>query len=136
MSGHGFRDPIWLGKMIVANAHPILLKKAVMAAFDHLEDSGPSGTSPFEIIDRIVQVAATGEYKAPVDDGITASKVITLQDGKLTPEQEQEIQDFIRGLDGIPTAEKTDDDMPYEEWLKKMGIPTEGDEESEDDDQE
>lgn len=138
MTERGIQDPIWLSKRVVELAHPVYLKKAVHRVIDHLVDVGPSGTSPLEILDILVQVASTGEYIAPplVEEEIMR-KVIHLQDGKLTPEAEKEIQKFIEQLNGVPEAEQMDDDdLPYEEWLRKMGIPLpdEGGEDGENDD--
>lgn len=139
MSEHGIESPLWMSRRIIEMAHPLYLKKAVKDLIDHLEEVAASATSPYEIIDRLVQVASTGEYKPPppVEEEAVIRKVIHLKDGKLTPEDEREIQKFLEQLNGVPEAEQTDDDIPYEEWLKKMGIPLvdEGDEE-EDDEQE
>lgn len=124
MSEHGIESPLWLSHRIIEMAHPLYLKKAVKDLIDHLEEVATSGTSPYEIIDRLVQVASTGEYKAPtLKEEEILRKVIHLEDGRLTPEAEKEIQKFVEQLNGVPEAEQTDDDLPYEEWLRKMGIP-------------
>lgn len=136
MSEHGIESPLWLSRRIIEMAHPLYLKKAVKDLIDHLEEVAASGTSPYEIIDRLVQVASTGEYKPPILEEEVMRKVIHLKDGKLTPEDEREIEKFLEQLNGVPEAEQTDDDMPYEEWLKKMGIPLEDDEGENEDDQE
>lgn len=124
MSEHGIESPLWLSRRIIEMAHPLYLKKAVKDLIDHLEEVAASGTSPYEIIDRLVQVASTGEYKAPPEEEeAVMRKVIHLKDGKLSPEDEREIEKFLEQLNGVPEAEQTDDEVPYEEWLKKMGIP-------------
>lgn len=120
----GLESPIWLAKRVIEMAHPQYLKKAVKDVIDHLSEIGTNGTSPYEIIDRLVQVASTGEYKAPIlEEEEVMRKVIHLTNGKLTPEDEEEIEKLLDQLNGVPETEQTDDDMPYEEWLKKMGIP-------------
>lgn len=139
--GHGFSDPIWAAKQIIKNSHPTLLKQSVIDVIEHLESVGATGTSPFEIIDRLIQVASEGRYTPPppVEEEVMR-KVIHLEDGKLTPEAEKEIQDFIDILDRIPSVEDKgdEDDESYEDFLKRLGIPNEDDfrEEDEEDDEE
>src|SRR5690554_482190 len=111
MSDHGIESPLWMSRRIIEMAHPLYLKKAVKDLIDHLEEVASSGTSPYEIIDRLVQVASTGEYKPPpADEEAVMRKVIHLKDGKLSPEDEREIEKFLEQLNGVPEAEQTDDD--------------------------
>ena len=121
--GHGFSDPLWAARKIVAMSHPILLKKAVIEVIDHLDQVHSSGTSPFEIIDRIVQVASEGKYTPPEPESQTVASFTLNPDGTLPEDAEQEIRDFISRLDGIPTAEKDENAESYKDFLKRLGIP-------------
>lgn len=128
MIEHGFSDPIWMSKRLIEMSNPILLKKAVIEVIEHLEKAHTEGSTPFKIIDRLVQVSSTGKYYAPEDKPeATNRKVISIGEEGITAEQEKEIQDFIDALDGIPSAEKMDADdennESYEDFLKRYGIP-------------
>lgn len=123
----GFDSPIFMAKGIVQQAHPVMLKKAVLDVITHLEHAHTDGSSPFEIIDRLVQVILTGEYRPP-EKPTVSSKVITVGPEGLTPEQEQEIQEFVGKLDRIPTS-----DGDYDDFLRQMGIPKMEDYRDEDD---
>jgi hypothetical protein len=122
----GFESPIFLAKGIVQQAHPLLLKKAVLNVIDHLDNADKTGSSPFEIIDRLVQVILTGEYRAPVQDEgkeIFSAEYV-LKDGKLSPEDEAEIKKFLDQLNGLPDGDRvSEDDESYEDFLKRLGIP-------------
>lgn len=110
----GFTSPEWLAKAVVANAHPTLVKKAVVeliGAF-HREEVN----SGLEAIDRLVQVSAVGSYTPPephVHSHTVASFGLN-DDGTisedLTPEQESAVQDFMRSLFGDDYDKEEDDD--------------------------
>lgn len=138
----GFESPIFMAKGIVQQAHPLLLKKAVIEVITHLENSHETGSSPFEIIDRLVQVILTGEYRAPESESSTILGTIDLEDGKLPDDLEEQVQKFVDQMDGLPTAEEvSEDDESYKDFLKRLGIPNvadfqdeKPDDEDEDDD--
>jgi len=134
----GFESPIFMAKGVVQQAHPLLLKKAVLGVIDHLDNSHETGSSPFEILDRLVQVILTGEYRAPERDLTTVLGTIDLEDGKLPDDLEEQVQRFVDQLNGLPTGEEvSEDDESYEDFLKRLGIPNIDDyrdDEDEDDD--
>lgn len=120
----GFESPIFMAKGIVQQAHPLLLKKAVLNVIDHLNNADETGSSPFEIIDRLVQVILTGEYRAPESDSSTVLGTIDLEDGKLPDDLEEQVQKFVDQLNGLPGGEAvSEDDESYEDFLKRLGIP-------------
>lgn len=135
---HGLDSPLWMARQIIRHSRPILLVKAVEDLIDYLGALSPGGrgTSPYEVIDRLVQVASTGRYEPPVmehfheheDDGLEemGSLEIPIRDGKLPDNLEDLITEFVGRLGGLPEADP-EMDLSYEEWLKKMGIPDEGD---------
>lgn len=134
----GFESPIFMAKGIVQQAHPLLLKKAVLNVIDHLDNSHETGSSPFEIIDRLVQVILTGEYRSPERDLSTVLGTIDLEDGKLPDDLEEQVQGFVDQLNNLPDGEAvSEDDESYEDFLKRLGIPNLDDyrdDEDEDDD--
>lgn len=138
----GFESPIFMAKGIVQQAHPLLLKRAVLNVIDHLDNADKTGSSPFEIIDRLVQVILTGEYRAPEQDLSTVLGTIDLEDGKLPDDLEEQVQKFVDQLNGLPGGEAvSEDDESYEDFLKRLGIPNvadfqdeKPDDEDEDDD--
>ena len=120
----GFESPIFMAKGIVQQAHPLLLKKAVLGVIDHLNNADETGSSPFEIIDRLVQVILTGEYRAPESDSTTILGTIDLEDGKLPADLEDQVQKFVEQLNGLPDGDQvSEDDESYEDFLKRLGIP-------------
>lgn len=120
----GFESPIFMAKGIVQQAHPLLLKKAVLNVIDHLNNANETGSSPFEIIDRLVQVILTGEYRAPERDMSTILGTIDLEDGKLPADLEEQVQKFVDQLNGLPDGDQvSEDDESYEDFLKRLGIP-------------
>lgn len=120
----GFESPIFLAKGIVQQAHPLLLKKAVIEVITHLDNAAETGSSPFEILDRLVQVILTGEYRAPERDLTTVLGRIDLEDGKLPDDLEEQVQRFVDQLNGLPDGERvSEDDKSYEDFLKRLGIP-------------
>lgn len=120
----GFESPIFMAKGIVQQAHPLLLKKAVIEVITHLENSHETGSSPFEILDRLVQVILTGEYRAPERDMSTILGTIDLEDGKLPDDLEEQVQRFVDQLNGLPDGDQvSEDDESYEDFLKRLGIP-------------
>lgn len=120
----GFESPIFMAKGIVQQAHPLLLKKAVLNVIDHLNNANETGSSPFEIIDRLVQVTLTGEYHAPERDSSTVLGTIDLKDGKLPDDLEEQVQKFVDQLNGLPGGDQvSEDDESYEDFLKRLGIP-------------
>lgn len=134
----GFESPIFMAKGIVQQAHPLLLKKAVIEVITHLDNANETGSSPFEILDRLVQVILTGEYRAPERDLTTVLGTIDLEDGKLPDDLEEQVQRFVDQLNGLPDGERvSEDDESYEDFLKRLGIPDLDDyrdDEDEDDD--
>lgn len=138
----GFESPIFMAKGIVQQAHPLLLKRAVLNVIDHLDNADKTGSSPFEIIDRLVQVILTGEYRAPEQDLSTVLGTIDLEDGKLPDDLEEQVQKFVDQLNGLPDGDQvSEDDESYEDFLKRLGIPNvadfqdeKPDDEDEDDD--
>lgn len=136
----GFESPIFMAKGIVQQAHPLLLKKAVIEVITHLDNADKMGSSPFEIIDRLVQVILTGEYRAPERNLATFLGTIDLEDGKLPEDLEEQVQGFIDQLNGLPGGDRvSEDDESYEDFLKRLGIPNVADfqddeDEDEDDD--
>lgn len=118
---HGFESPIWLAKAIIAHADPRMLRVAVVEVIEHLVATAPSGSSPFEIIDRLVQVSTTGRYTPPQPEPEELfSGVFDLMDGKLTPEAESQVQDFIDKLNNLPN---TPQNKSYEDFLRENDIP-------------
>lgn len=110
----GFESPIFMAKGIVQQAHPLLLKKAVIEVITHLDNANETGSSPFEIIDRLVQVILTGEYRAPERDLSTV----------LGDDLEEQVQRFVDQLNGLPDGDQvSEDDESYEDFLKRLGIP-------------
>lgn len=134
----GFESPTFMAKGIVQQAHPLLLKKAVIEVITHLDNANETGSSPFEIIDRLVQVILTGEYRAPERDLSTVLGTTDLEDGKLPDDLEEQIQKFVDQLNDLPNGERvSEDDESYEDFLKRLGIPNLDDyrdDEDEDDD--
>lgn len=138
----GFESPIFMAKGIVQQAHPLLLKRAVIEVITHLDNSHETGSSPFEIIDRLVQVILTGEYRAPEHGLTTVLGTIDLEDGKLPANLEDQVQKFVDQLSNLPDGDQvSEDDESYEDFLKRLGIPNvadfqdeKPDDEDEDDD--
>lgn len=134
----GFESPIFMAKGIVQQAHPLLLRKAVINVIDHLSNANETGSSPFEILDRLVQVILTGEYRAPERDLTTVLGTIDLEDGKLPDDLEEQVQRFVDQLNGLPDGDQvSEDDESYDDFLKRLGIPNIDDyrdDEDEDDD--
>jgi len=124
----GFESPIFMAKGIVQQAHPLLLKKAVIEVITHLDNANETGSSPFEIIDRLVQVILTGEYRAPERDLSTVLGRIDLAGGSLPDDLEEQIQKFVDQLNDLPDGERdSGDDGSYEDFLRRLGIPDEED---------
>ena len=120
----GFESPIFMAKGIVQQAHPLLLKKAVIEVITHLDNAHETGSSPFEVIDRLVQVILTGEYRAPEPDLSTVLGTIDLENGKLPGDLEDQVQKFVNQLNNLPNGEAvSEDDESYEDFLKRLGIP-------------
>lgn len=120
----GFESPIFMAKGIVQQAHPLLLRKAVIEVITHLDNAHETGSSPFEILDRLVQVILTGEYRAPERDLSTILGTIDLEDGKLPDDLEEQVQRFVDQLNGLPDGERvSEDDESYADFLKRLGIP-------------
>lgn len=120
----GFESPIFMAKGIVQQAHPLLLKKAVIEVITHLDNSHETGSSPFEILDRLVQVILTGEYRAPERDLSTVLGTIDLEDGKLPDDLEEQVQRFVDQLNGLPDGDRvSEDDESYADFLNRLGIP-------------
>lgn len=112
-----------MAKGIVQQAHPLLLKKAVLNVIDHLNNADKTGSSPFEIIDRLVQVILTGEYRE-AEPTETTIKIVKVNPDELSDKDEQEIQKFVDQLNGLPGGDQvSEDDESYEDFLKRLGIP-------------
>lgn len=118
---HGFESPIWLAKAVIAHADPRMLRVAVIEVIEHLVETAPNGTSPFEIIDRLVQVTSVGKYTAPKPEPETLfSESFDLVNGRLSDEDESVIQDFLSNLNSIPSS---DSNKSYEDFLREHDIP-------------
>lgn len=112
---HGFSDRLWAARKIVEMSHPILLKRAVIGVIDHLDQVNSSGTSPFEIIDRIVQVASEGKYIPPQSEEETVVATLRVnEDGSLSPEDEKVLRDFGVQLDDLLGTDTEEDDHDEE----------------------
>lgn len=118
---HGFESPIWLAKAVIAQADPRMLRVAVVEVIEHLVATAPNGSSPFEIIDRLVQVSTTGRYTPPnPEPEEILSGVFDLVNGKLTPESESQVREFIDKLNNLPN---TSQNKSYEDFLREHDIP-------------
>ena len=107
---HGLESVHWLSKMLIANAHPTLVKKAIIDIMDTAYASDESHVNWFELIDRLVQVSATGKYIPPEpEDEVIAKFEVNLDNLEDLPEDlEEEIRKFREQLEGLPEA---DDDQ-------------------------
>lgn len=114
---HGFESPIWLAKTIVAQANPLYLKKAVIDVIDHLDQAETGRTSPYEVIDRIVQVVATGKYTPPVDEETLFSGSVDLAD-------EDQVKGFVEEMNRL-LGEDAPEDKSFEDFLKERENPDE-----------
>lgn len=102
---------------MVANANPLYLKKAVIDLVDAFEQT--DSMSQLEVLDRIMQVAMTGKYIAPeYEDEVISSAVFDLKDGKLSPEDEEEVQSLIDSLDQM-LGRSAPEDKSFEDFLKE-----------------
>lgn len=98
--GWGITSGRWMAQYMVANANPTLLKKAVIELIDAFEET--DRMSQMEVMDRIMQVAMTGKYVPPeLEENVIATAVFNLQDGKLTPEDEEEVNRLIGDIDKL-----------------------------------
>lgn len=108
-----------MAQHMIANANPLYLKKAIIDLVDAFEES--DSMSQLEVMDRIIQVAMTGKYIAPEYEGeVVASAVYDLRDGKLSPEDEAEVQRLIDSLDQM-LGRSADEDKSFEDFLKERG---------------
>lgn len=119
----GFESQIFLAKGIVQQAHPLLLKKAVIEVITRLDNANETGSSPFEIIDRLVQVILTGEYRAPERDLSTVLGTIDLPGGFLPDDLEEQVQRLIEEVSDLPTAEEPNYDAGFKKWLRDQSRP-------------
>lgn len=113
----GITSGRWMTQHMIARADTLLLKKAVIDLVDAFEQT--DSMSQLEVLDRIMQVAMTGKYIAPeYEDEVISSAVFDLKDGKLSPEDEEEVQKLVDTLDqmlGRPSPE----DKSFEDFLKE-----------------
>lgn len=127
MSVFGFTDSFWMARNLIANAHPTLVKRAVITVINHLEQvDTPGGTSPLRILEMLVQVASTGEYVQQSHEvqspGTTSVAILDLDTGTLNSTDEAAIQAFRDLLEGLPTSDEPENES-YEDFLKRLGIP-------------
>ena len=112
MISRGLEDPLWLAKVVIAQAKPDLVKQAVIDLIDVYDGQGVADA--FESIDRLVQVAATGKYVAPYphvhgEDGETIASVMLNADGSipedLSPKDRETLERFKNILGSIQEVE-------------------------------
>lgn len=102
MIEHGFESNLWLSKVVVAQASPLRVKAAIIQLFDFMAEN--EGFTVFEVMDRLVQVCATGKYEAP-DPHIHFS-FKDLED--LDEEAEAEVEKFRSFLEGLRKTDEPD----------------------------
>ena len=104
---HGLESPHWLAKMLIANAHPTLVKKAIIDVMDTAYASEDACVDWFELIDRLVQVSATGKYTPPEpEDEVIAKFSVNLDNLEDLPDDlEEEIRKFREQLGDLPEAD-------------------------------
>lgn len=110
----GLGDPIWMSKMIIAHSPALYLRKAVIELIDAYESQ--EVVNAYESIDRLVQVAATGNYE-PGDFGTEYTTVAEFglnEDGTisedLSEEDEEKVSKFRDLLKGLWTKEEDDEE--------------------------
>lgn len=111
----GFGEPIWLAKAAIVRVPQHLLVKSIADLFDWLDEVDyREPLNSYEIIDRLIQVAATGEYKPnPFDFFATPEgDEVNREDVPLTEEQQKIMDRFEQQLMNLPDA---DDDNNEEE---------------------
>lgn len=115
----GITSGRWMTQHMIARADSLLLKKAVIDLVDAFEQT--ESMSQLEVLDRIMQVAMTGKYIAPeYEDEVISSAVFDLKDGKLSPEDEEEVQNLIDSLDEL-LGNSAPEDKSFEDFLKERG---------------
>lgn len=93
----GFGEPLWLAKAAIVRVPQHLLVKSISDLFDWLDEVDyREPLNSYEIIDRLIQVAATGEYKPNPFDFFGGSEAPTenLEEIPLTEEQQKIVDDF------------------------------------------
>lgn len=112
MIERGFESRMWMAQAIVANAHPTLLRRAVIELFDYFERvPDDRGMDMFEAVDMIIQISTTGHYHPPVVEDETVFST------ELSPESVDKLLEVLRNA---PEAEDVPDS--YEDFLKRKGI--------------
>lgn len=126
MISWGFESPLFMARAVINNASPILLRKAV----DDLMQAAWEKETPCiqveEMIDRLVQVVATGRYVASEIPLGNVEEAIQ----NLSEEAEGLVKQFEEQLDNLPDFTPEEN----EKWLRDMGIPPETDDEEDKDD--
>lgn len=113
----GITSGRWMTQHMIARADTLLLKKAVIDLVDAFEQT--DSMSQLEVLDRIMQVAMTGKYTPPEpEDEVISSAVFDLKDGKLSPEDEAEVQKLVDSLDQL-LGKSTQEDKSFEDFLKE-----------------
>ena len=113
----GITSPKWMWEQLIANSQPIMLKRSILDLAEAFEGRGCM--SEYEVLDRIVQVAMTGKYRAPEsEEEVISSAVFDLKDGKLSPEDEAEVQSLIDSLDQM-LGRSAPEDKSFEDFLKE-----------------
>jgi len=113
----GITSGRWMTQHMIARADPLYLKKAVIDLVDAFEQT--DSMSQLEVLDRIMQVAMTGKYIAPeYEDEVISSAVFDLKDGKLSPEDEAEVQKLVDTLDQM-LGKSSPEDKSFEDFLKE-----------------
>lgn len=102
MIEHGFESNLWLSKVVVAQASPLRAKAAIIQLLDFMSEN--EGFTVFEVMDRLVQVCATGKYE-PAQPHLHVS-FRNLED--LDEDDEAEVEKFRRFLEGLRKTDEPD----------------------------
>lgn len=116
MISYGAEDPHWIARHLIIHSPALWVRKAVLDLMDEAYNS--QCVDGFEILDRLIQVSATGFYKESQRDheeehvvaefGLNTDGTISED---LTPEQEQMLKKFRDMLNEQPSA-----DDPFKNW--------------------
>lgn len=104
---HGHTSPLWMAKAVIQHAPAALVRVAVGEVLDHLWYSDHLCSA--EIMDRLVQVAASGKFTPP-EEGYHSDEDYFIGEGfspePWTEENEEAVRKFREQLDGMPEAEE------------------------------
>lgn len=101
MIQYGFESKAWMAKALIKGAHPTLLKRAVVDVIDHIVHADEILYSE-EILDRLVQIASTGEYVKPEILKETVEDALRTANELLSDEDEEVVERFRSGLSDLP----------------------------------